>query len=317
MRYIHPKRFYNKARKNIHDWFWYYLLPDKTYLRIKFRKDYHRRLNLKDPQSYNEKLQWLKLYDRDPKYPLLVDKLRVKPIIKDVIGESHIIKTIGGPWKSTEEIDWNSVPQQFVLKCNHDSGSTVVCTDKAKFDIAMACRKLDECMKIDYYHYENRQWAYKGIERCIFAEQYVTDDKIGDLPDFKFHCCNGKAMCVLVCVGRFSNKNHEAYMNYYDMNWNKLPYQPGFNTIPWEMQKPDGFEEMVTMAEKIAQFVGNVYSRVDFYSVGGKTLFGEITFYPGGGSEELRPVEWDYILGGWIQLPIKNKKRLRIRKGEE
>ena len=96
-------------------------------------------------------------------------------------------------------------------------------------------------------------------------------------------------------------------MNYYDMNWNKLPYQPGFNTIPWEMQKPEGFEEMVKMAEKIAQFVGNVYSRVDFYSVGGKTLFGEITFYPGGGSEELRPVEWDYILGSWIQLPVKKR----------
>lgn len=307
MRFIHPKRFYNTTKKNIHDFFWYYFLPDKLYLKIKFRKDHHRRLDLKNPKSFNEKLQWLKLYDRNPNYRFLVDKLKVKEIIGPVIGEEHIIPTIGGPWKNAEEIDWNALPQQFVLKCNHDSASVIVCKDKSKLNIRNAIWKLNECVKQDYYRYENRQWAYKGIDRCIFAEQYISDDKTGDLPDFKFHCCNGKAKCVLVCVGRFSNKNHEAYMNYYDMNWNKLPYQPGFNTIPWEMQKPEGFEEMVTMAEKIARFVGNVYTRVDFYSVGGKILFGEITFYPGGGSEELRPVEWDYILGSWIQLPQKQR----------
>lgn len=303
MKYIHPLKCYNRIKrfgKSLHDFYWYYLLPDKLYLKLKFRKDYHRKLNLKNPQSYNEKLQWLKLYDRNPKYHLFVDKCLVKSVLKDIVGESHIVPTIGGPWKSAKEIEWDKLPQQFVLKCNHDSASVVVCKDKSKLDIPRVCEKLDRCVKMDYYRYENRQWAYKGIDRCIFAEKYLQDDS-GDLPDFKFHCFNGKPKCVLVCVKRFTTDG--PYMNVYDMDWNKLPYEPGYHNIPNGFPKPDTFEEMRGLAEKVASFIGNYYERIDFYSVAGKVYFGEVTFYPGGGSEQLRPEEWDYILGSWIHLP--------------
>jgi hypothetical protein len=302
MKYIHPKKTYNILRKKAHDLFWYYLLPDKVYLKIKYRKDHNRRLDLNNPHSYNEKLQWLKLFDRNPKYHLLADKFRVKELIEPIIGNSHIIPTIGGPWKKFEEIDFNSLPEKFVLKCNHDSASVVICLDKSNLDLNKAKAKLNNCVKKDYYRDENKQWAYKGIERCIFAEQYIHDEDLDDLPDFKFHCFNGVAKCVLVCVGRNSKAGGHACMNVYDMNWNKLPYEPGFRNIPWEMPKPSNFEEMVAIAEKIAKYVGNCYSRIDLYNVNNHIYFGEITFYPGGGSDKLRPVVWDYILGSWIEL---------------
>ncbi len=302
MKYLHPKRFYNETRIKLHNFFWFYLLPDKVYLRIKFKKDFGRKLNLRNPQSFNEKLQWLKLYDRNPNYKYLVDKCRVKEIMKDLIGESHIIPTIGGPWKSSSEIVWEALPDKFVLKCNHDSGSVVVCTNKSEFDIGKASEKLDRCVSKDFYHRTDKQWAYKGIDRCIFAEEYLIDKETNDLPDFKFHCCSGKVKCVLVCVGRLTNPDHDAYMSYYDTNWQKLPYEAGHKPISWDMPKPERFEEMVVMAEKISQFVGNTYTRVDFYCVSGVVYFGEVTFYPGGGQEKLNPEEWDYILGSWIEL---------------
>lgn len=307
MRFIHPKRFYNKAKRKLNDFFWYYFLPDKVYLKIKFKRDHGKRLNLRNPKSFNEKLQWLKLYDRNPKYKYLVDKCRVKEVMKELIGESHIIPTIGGPWKSSSEIDWAALPERFVLKCNHDSGSVVVCADKSRLDIERACEKLDRCVSRDYYHFDNKQWAYKGIERRIFAEKYLVDEETGDMPDFKFHCCDGKVKCVLVCVGRLTNPDHEAYMSYYDVNWNRLPYGAGRMSIPWDMPKPDKFDEMVELAEQISQFVGNAYTRIDFYCVSGVVYFGEITFYPGGGQETLSPEGWDEILGSWIQLPNKRK----------
>lgn len=307
MRYIHPKKFYNKVKRDLNDFYWYYLLPDKVYLKWKFRRNHGRELNLKNPQSFNEKLQWLKLYDRNPKYKYFIDKVRVKEILKDVIGESHIIPTIGGPWKTSKEIDWNALPEKFVLKCNHDSGSTVVCTNKSEFDFEKACELLDRCVSKDFYHCVDKQWAYKGIDRCIFAEQYIIDESIGDLPDFKFHCCSGKVKCVLVCVGRLSNPDHEACMSYYDRDWKKLPYEAGHKAISWDMPKPEKFSEMVEMAEKISQFVGNTYTRIDLYCASGIVYFGEVTFYPGGGQERLNPEEWDYILGSWIDLPKKQK----------
>lgn len=305
MKHFHPLRLFNRTKKIVHEIFWYYMLPDKLYLKIKYKKDHNRHLDLRNPLSYNEKLDWLKLYDRNPKYHLLADKLRVKELLEPVVGKEHIVPTIGGPWKKAEDIDWDDLPQQFVLKCNHDSASVVICTDKSKLDVEKAKRKLNECVRKDYYRDENRQWAYKGIDRCIFAEKYIHDDELDDLPDYKFHCFNGKAKCVLVCMGRFSESH--ACMNVYDMDWNKLPYEPGFKNIPWEMAKPNSFDEMKDLAEKIASYIGNSYERIDFYNVDGKVYFGEVTFYPGGGSDKLRPIEWEYILGRWIELPINKK----------
>lgn len=303
MKRLHPKRFLNRAKRSLYDFYWYYLLPDKLYLCIKFDKDFGRKLNLRNPVLFNEKLQWLKLYDRNPKYKYFVDKICVKRILKDVIGESHIIPIIGGPWKSSKEIDWAALPERFVLKCNHDSGSAVVCPSKSNFDIKKASEQLDRCVSKDFYHRSDKQWAYKGIDRYIFAEQYIVDEETGDLPDFKFHCCGGKVKCVLVCMGRHIHPDHEACMSYYDLDWKRLPYGAGGLSIPWEVPKPEKLDEMIELAEKISKYVGNPYTRIDFYYVSGVVYFGEVTFYPGGGQEILSPKGWDEILGSWIELP--------------
>lgn len=307
MRYFHPKK---KIRLTI-DWlykvFWYYIIPDSWYLRYRYKKVFGKSLNLRHPKTFNEKIQWLKLNDRNPNYSLLVDKYEVKKKIAQLLGCDYVIPTIGEKYLSVSEIDKNRLPEKFVLKCNHDAASVIVCRDKTTFNWTDAEEKIRKCLGRDYYHFENKQWVYKGIDRCVFVEQYIEDEKTHDLPDFKFYCFNGDVKCIFVGRERFTN-NKGVQVNLYDKEWNKLPFEHYHPNYDGEISRPKNLDKMIEIAEKLAKYVNNPFIRIDLYDVNEKIYFGEFTFYPGGGFEEFRPEVWDQILGSWINLSIIRKK---------
>lgn len=272
-------------------------MPDEQYIRIAYRCKMHKKLDLNNPQTFNEKLQWLKLYDRKSEYSLLVDKYEAKKRVAERIGEEYIIPSLG-VWNSFDEIDFSSFPKQFVLKCTHDSGSIVICKDKSMFDKEKAKSVLNTGLKHKFF-WAAREWPYKEVRPRIIAEKYVCENKHGDLKDYKFFCFNGKVKCFKIDYDRFSR--HRA--NYYDINMKQLPF--GEKEYPFDINKkvqmPANLTQMIKLAEKIAKDIPFV--RVDFYNCGGKIYFGEITFYPAGGWGVFDPEEWDYVLGSWIELP--------------
>ena len=276
----------------------YYLLPDKVYLKHRYKKVFNKKLDLKNPLTFNEKIQWLKLYDRNPEYYKMIDKFEAKKFVASIIGEKYIIPTLG-IWSRFEDIDFDKLPDKFVLKCTHDAGSTVICEDKNKFDFNKAKDKLNSAMKIDYYHYDNKQWAYKNIKHRIIAEKFMIGDGDYELKDYKFLIFNNKHKCSFVCSDR--NNGKELKVTFFDEGWNKMPFERHYKTAD-NIQKPLNYTKMVDLSEKLAQHVGAPFIRIDFYEVNGEIYFGEITFYPGGGVEEFSPEEWDYILGSWIKL---------------
>ncbi len=306
MKYLHLKRFYNRVYSALKNCIVYWLIPDKWYLSWKFKKVYGRTIDWDNPRSFNEKIQWLKLHDRNLQYHLLVDKLRAKKIVADIIGSTHVIPNLTEGYKSLTEIEKDTLPEKFVIKCNHDAASVMICKDKSKFDWDYAEYKMKWCMAHDYYHYENKQWAYKDIDRCIFVEQYMEDSEVHELRDYKFFCFNGKVKCFKIDYNRHTN--HQA--NYYDAHGKMLSIIEELcpPNIEKNIEVPDNIEEMIKMSEKLAKLVNNPFVRIDFYNVNGHIYFGEFTFYPDGGFGSFKPEKWDYILGSWIDLnSLKNK----------
>lgn len=300
MKYCHPKKYWRLTKEWFYNFFWYYLLPDSWYLKYRYKQVFERSLDLKHPKAFSEKNQWLKLHDRKPIYSKLVDKYEVKPIIAKIIGDEYIINTLG-VWDNYDDIDFDKLPNQFVLKCTHDSASITICLDKTKFDKNQHAWKYNDIyMKRDYYHYENKQWAYKGIKPRIIAEEYIQDDQYDSLSDYKLYCFNGVARGVYVTINRFTNLS----VSMYDMDWNLMPFEHIHPNQGEKIEKPKNLELMRKLAEKIAKFIDNPFVRVDFYETNGKVYFGEITFYPEGGMCYFKPEKWDYILGSWIKLPI-------------
>lgn len=298
MSIIHPKRIYRKTKWAVEDYFWNYLIPDSWAIRHFFKKRLGYKCDLENPKTFNEKIQWLKLHDRKAIYPALVDKYEVKSIIGNLIGEEYIIPTIG-VWDRFDDIGFSKLPNSFVLKCNHDSASVVICKDKSLFNYSKAKEKITQALKTDYYHYLGKQWAYKGIKRRIIAEEFLTDGVHADLLDYKFMVFGGKCRCVFVCSGRHSRLRLDAY----DMDWQLMPFTRNNHPNAKErIPRPACYDTMLSLAEKIAGFVDNPFVRVDFYEVNGKVYFGEVTFYPEGGLGKFSPVEWDYIMGDWIDL---------------
>lgn len=256
-------------------------------------------LNLRNPQSYNEKLQWLKLYDRNPLYTTMVDKYAVKEYVANIIGQKYIIPTLG-VWTSFDEIDFDSLPEQFVLKCTHDSGGLVICKDKNKLDLSKARQKIETSLQTDYYM-NGREWPYKNVPRRIIAEKYMEDSKTGELRDYKFFCFNGKVKWLFIATDR--QNREEPYFDFFDMDFNHLPMQHGHPNAPIIPERPKSFELMQGLASKLSQGLPHV--RVDFYEVAGKVYFGELTFFHHGGWTPFTPEKWDYIFGKEIILPKK------------
>lgn len=275
------------------------ILTDKMYIKTRYKLVFNKKINLKNPTTFNEKLQWLKLYDRNPEYTKMVDKYEAKEYVSNIIGKKYIIPTLG-VWKNFEDIDFSKLPNQFVLKCTHDSGGLVICKDKSKLNINEAKRKITKSLKKNYF-YAEREWPYKNVKPKIIAEQYMVDDSGMKLKDYKFFCFNGIAQTILVC----SNRNGSfKNTNFYDINWNLQPFtRENHKNNNEQIKKPKNLDEMITIAEKLSKDIPFV--RVDLYEINRKVYFGELTFYPSSGFEGFEPEEWDKKLGNMLELPTK------------
>ena len=276
------------------------LIPDKIYLQLLYYKHFKKFIDFKNPKTFNEKLQWLKLYDRKHEYTTMVDKNAVKKYVADIIGEEYIIPTLG-VWDSPEDIDFDALPNQFVLKWNHDSGSIVICKDKSQLNREEALKKLKKGKKYSGFWY-GREWPYKNVKPCIIAEQYMEDAENGELRDYKFFCFGGVAKMMFVATER-QKEGEEVKFDFFDMDFKHLDVKQGHPNASISPKKPERFDEMRHLAEKLSQNIPQL--RVDFYEVNGHVYFGELTFSHFSGVVPFEPEEWDEILGRWIILAEK------------
>ena len=273
------------------------IIPDKVYLSAKYYKHFHRLPNLRKPETFTEKIQWLKLYDRREEYITYVDKYLVKEYIAEKLGWEYIIPTLA-VWSSIEEIDIENLPEQFVIKSTHDSGSIIVCKDKKKFNLEKAKSSLQRGLISTGYWY-GREWPYKQVVPKLIVEQYMEDTKTHELRDYKFFCFNGVVKMFKVDFDRFTN--HRA--NYYDEKGHILPF--GEKYLPPDFDRdieiPASIPQMIELAQVLSK--GIPFVRVDFYDVNGRIYFGELTFYPASGFGPFTSNDADLEVGSWLQLP--------------
>ncbi len=272
-----------------------FLFPDKLYLEICYYLKMGRKLDLDNPQTMNEKLQWLKLYNRKPEFTSMVDKILVKDYIAEKIGSEYVVPLLG-VWDSVDEIDFDSLPERFVLKANYsgDNKGVVICDEKSLLDIRDARRRLKKSLKLDIYKVY-REWPYKNVKKRFFAEEYLGKD----LADYKFYCFDGYADSVLVCVDR---QIGSPKFYFFDKDWNLKRYNKRGKEAPadFTLPKPEGLDKMFELASKLSE--GLPFARVDFYNVNGRIYFGEITFFPASGFDSNRLPESDLLFGSMIDL---------------
>ena len=272
-------------------------MNDKEYLSWLYRARMGRLPDLNHPKSFNEKLQWLKLNDRKPEYTEMVDKYLAKKYVEKRIGEKYIIPTLG-VWDEFDQIEFEKLPDQFVLKTTHDSGGVVICKDKANFDKAAAKKKLEKSLKRNYYWAE-REWPYKNVKPQIIAEKFMVDKSGDGLIDYKFYCFNGMPEFLYISNGMDNHKT--ARLSFLTMNWGKAPFGRSdyleFETIP---PRPRKFDEMVQIAKSLSE--GHPFLRVDLYEISEQVYFSELTFSPCGGFMPFVPEGWDEKLGDMINI---------------
>lgn len=273
-------------------------MPDEEYLKKLYKATMGKELDLDRPKTMNEKLQWLKLHDHNPLYHTLVDKCEAKAFVGDRIGYEHVIPTLG-VWDSFDDIDFEKLPDQFVLKCTHDSHCNVICKDKAALNREEAKKTITEGLRRNYY-LKYREWAYKGVKPRVIAEQYL-EDETGFLADYKFYCFNGAVDCVLTCFDRMTGNTKFFF---FDRNWKLKRYNKQGKDAPegFTKPKPAGIDEMFSLSEVLAKASGAPFVRVDFYNVYGTIYFGELTLYPSGGFDRGRLPETDRLFGDMIDL---------------
>ena len=288
------RRFWERAKY----WDLANVLSYKKFIKIEYRNRMRKKLNLKNPQTFNEKLQWLKIYDRKPIYTTMVDKYEVKNYVADKIGDEYIIPTLG-VWDSFDEIDFDSLPDQFVLKCTHDSGGLVICKDKSKLNKEKAKKKIELSLNRNYY-YHGREWAYKDVKPRVIAEKYMEDKNSKDLKDYKFFCFDGKVKAMFIATDRFT-QGVETKFDFYDTNFEHLPFTNGHPNAECVIEKPKHFEKMKELAEILSKGIPQI--RVDFYEIDDEVYFGELTFFHWSGMVPFVPEKWDYVFGEWIELP--------------
>lgn len=298
------------ANNGLTDW-----LPDKYYLEMMYRATIGKRLQLNSPKTFSEKLQWLKLNDRNPLYTIMVDKVKAKEYVAEKIGPQYIISTLG-VWKNADDIDFDALPNRFVLKCNHNSGKGMyICKDKTKMDERMVRERLRQGLKENYYKH-GREWPYRDVPRCILAEQYMESankvkmdatteakaERVGSLRDFKFFCFNGEPKLCQVISDRATNE----CIDFYDTSWNRIiglvGLTKGVHNSNFDIPRPESFDDMLRCARILAE--GIPFSRIDFYDIDGHAYWGEITFFPANGFGIFQPYEWNYKIGSWIHLPF-------------
>lgn len=275
-------------------------LQDRIFVKMLYKYRMKKKLNLDNPSTFNEKLQWLKIYDRNPKYKLMVDKFEVRKIIANSLGEEYLIPLVG-VWNKFEDINFEELPDRFVLKTTHDSGSVIICTNKNNFDYRRAKRKLNKSLKSNYY-YRGAEWPYKFIKPRIICEKYMVDESGYELKDYKFMCFNGEPKIIQVMSGREKGR---YFLNHFDLDWNEI-YIPRKNLkkrFPSPL-KPKNLDKMIEFSKILSKDIPFV--RIDLYETENGVYFGEITFFPVGGYMDFEEEKHDYLLGSWIRLPINN-----------
>lgn len=269
---------------------------DETFIKIEYFFGRKRILNLKSPKRFNEKLQWLKLNCKRQDYTQKVDKYEVKKIVADIIGEEYIIPTLG-VWDNFDDIDFDSLPNEFVLKCTHDSGGLVICKNKSELDIEYARKKINKSLKKKYF-YEHREYPYKDVKPRIIAEKYMADETGWQLKDYKIFCFHGEPKFIEVDYDRYVGHK----LNVYDLDWNFIDfYMTSPNDKNVKIARPERLDDMLELARKLSK--DDLFVRVDFYSIGDKLYFGELTYCPGCGMIDFHPDEYDYKLGEMLHLP--------------
>lgn len=291
VRYLSDKsyRFSVNAILGFHD-----DMSDEDFLRETYRLQVGEDLNLDNPVKFAEKIQWLKIHDRKPEYNLLVDKYEVKKIVGNIIGEQYIVPTLG-LWENFDDIDFDALPDKFVLKCTHDSGGIVIVDDKTKLNRSTAKRKLNKHLKRNLYRF-GREWVYKDVPPRLIAEKYLGND----LSDYKFFCFSGEPKYCQVIASRWKGET----IDFFDMNWAHQEFvglNPDVQNSATEIPCPKNFELMKKLAAKLAK--DTCFRRIDFYEIDGAIYFGEITFFPRAGFGKFKPDKWNKILGDMIILP--------------
>ncbi|OON90154.1 MAG: glycosyl transferase [Candidatus Epulonipiscium fishelsonii] len=279
------------GRRELLNW-----IPDKLYLMLRFKAKLGYFPNLNNPKTFNEKLQWLKLHDRHPRYTRLVDKYEVRKYIAKKIGKEYLIPLLG-VWANFDDIDFDKLPNQFVLKATHDSGGVFICKDKNNFNKEDARKKINKSLKRNYYWGE-REWPYKNVKPRIICEKYMVDESGYELKDYKLMCFNGKVKCSFVCLNRESKNG--LNVDFYNMKWKKMNFERAYCKSNELISKLQNFDNMIEISEKLSKNLRFV--RIDFYEVNRQLFVGEITFYPGSGFEEFRPFKYDKLMGSWINL---------------
>lgn len=277
-------------------------IPDTPYLKIMYYAHLGKKLNLKNPTSCSEKMQWLKLYDQNPRYTDMVDKQEAKRIITEILGEGFVIPTIG-IWDDPDQIDFDALPDRFVLKTTHDSGSLLICKDKTALDLSAAKEKMRESLKREYFYW-GREWPYKNVKPRIIAEVYMEDTKTGELRDYKWYCFHGVPKMMAIFCGRSVGATTATY---FDDNFQQLHFTWGYSAGKDMLEKPCSFEQMKRLASALSKDIPCL--RVDFYEVDGKPYVGELTFFDGAGFDVIEPRAWDERIGSWITLPKPTKSK--------
>lgn len=274
-------------------------LPDKLYIKIYYRLRIGKKLNISNPITLNEKLQWLKFNYRFPLQSIVSDKLLVRDYVSKKIGSSYLIPLIGS-WDSFDDISFTDFPKQFVLKCNHDSGRLVVCTDKKDFNMKKAKKKIEKSLKSNFY-YIGREYQYRNIKPKIICEEFISEN--GNIPmDYKIYCFNGKPDVILVCKDRFSNHSHKASYLYFDHEWNFIPLNKGDENLQnVDVPKPKNLDIMLQIAKKLSQDF--IFARIDLYNINGKIYFGEVTLSPNSGFDADITYETDLLFGNKLVIP--------------
>lgn len=269
-------------------------LPDRFYLTLYYLAKQKRFPDLRNPKRFSEKIQYLKLYDQNPEHTIAVDKYLAKEYVGNILGEKYITPTLG-VWEAFDQIDFDQLPDQFVLKCNHDSQGLVIVQDKIKLDKEKARQELEAALQYNYY-YISREWPYKNVKPLILAEEYLENGKEG-LHDYKVWCFNGKVEYIQYITGRIG----ETYEVFYDRKWMKQDFSYHNPLYRKEVAKPACLDELIEAAEKLA--VNMPFLRADFYILEtGEIKFGEMTFFPMGGLDRWHPDEMDLKLGQMINL---------------
>jgi len=296
-----PKWAIKILLNNLLSRFAFLIKNDEVYIKLKWKLNMNYPLNLENPRTFSEKLQWLKLYYHNPLYTTMVDKVAVKDYVGGILGEEYIIPTLA-VYDRPDDIDWDKLPEKFVLKCTNDSNSVVICKDKSKLDRQGVIKKYKKALKHNYY-YQGREWPYKNVPRKIIAEKYI-DPVPGrkDLPDYKFFCFNGKMKMMFIATDR-QVPGEEVKFDFFDAEFNHLPFTQGHQQAKTKPSKPKNFEVMKQAAEKLSK--GLPHARIDFYDIGDKVLFGEITLFHFGGVTPFNPEEWDKRIGEMLTLPTE------------